>query len=756
MTKTLAPALCAVDYLRVSTEEQAKGYGIAYTGKRTAKYIEKKGWIHVDTYSDEISGSLEAHERPDLKRLMEDARRTPRPFDMVVVNEGRGIGRTGRAFWKWVWELEDLGVYVAVVKKDYDNTTPTGRSQMRKDADYAEEERELIRERTQGGVQEKAEEGGHPGGVAPYGWRIEDKGKRGKSRIVLDDEHAAPLLHQVWKRIVEEGVAPHAVEDEFNRKGIPGPTKGYWPRGSLRHILTGRAVQEAIRVHRDPSSNSGRRGTRLNNEGKPLYGETVVIQLPPLFTEEELKRLNVALARTVRGSVPEATIHPLSRRIVGACGKHYTGTSRIGRDDGRAYRCTGKNQQYAGAQRCDCAQINAGVLERRVWNEVCALLEDPDRLVAMAEDWIDFGQVGQVDYARRIADLEKQVAANDSAISAAVVAAAKQPDAKVAIEQAVLTLAKERQHTVQLLEDTKLWRQEAEDAAQRGRDLQKLVELARHRLRDMGPEQQAKILDLLEIQVTVLGEIPRKVRSDDGVSAWFRERARRVPLLTDEAWAKVEPVFVDRKGRRLRDPRGTLDAMLYKARTGCPWSGLSAPAGNLASVWQRWLTSGFWERLMDALVDVPGEAPPEGGVMLPPLEVRGRVDPRMMIGEDLSPERGGLFKASDYKISPFELESALLEHEAVAEAAVVPAPDPLRLAVPKAYVVLAAGWSPGPETAKLIFEHSRSVLAPYKRIRRLEFADLPKTVSGKIRRIELRERTAQGDGGAEYWEENHR
>lgn len=115
-----------------------------------------------------------------------------------------------------------------------------------------------------------------------------------------------------------------------------------------------------------------------------------------------------------------------------------------------------------------------------------------------------------------------------------------------------------------------------------------------------------------------------------------------------------------------------------------------------------------------------------------------------------------VFKASDYKISPFELESALLEHEAVAEAAVVPAPDPLRLAVPKAYIVLAAGWAPGPETAKLLFAHSREVLAPYKRIRRLEFAELPKTVSGKIRRVELRDRTAHGDGGAEYREEDHR
>ncbi|MGV9729293.1 AMP-binding protein [Streptomyces albogriseolus] len=114
-----------------------------------------------------------------------------------------------------------------------------------------------------------------------------------------------------------------------------------------------------------------------------------------------------------------------------------------------------------------------------------------------------------------------------------------------------------------------------------------------------------------------------------------------------------------------------------------------------------------------------------------------------------------VFKASDYKISPFELESALLEHEAVAEAAVVPAPDALRLAVPKAYVVLADGWEPGPDTAKVIFEHSREVLAPYKRIRRLEFGELPKTVSGKIRRIELREATAAGST-AEYREEDFR
>ena len=122
-----------------------------------------------------------------------------------------------------------------------------------------------------------------------------------------------------------------------------------------------------------------------------------------------------------------------------------------------------------------------------------------------------------------------------------------------------------------------------------------------------------------------------------------------------------------------------------------------------------------------------------------------------------------VFKASDYRISPFELESVLIEHAAVAEAAVVPSPDPLRLAVPKAYVTLAAGAEPSSETALAIFTYTRERLAPYKRVRRLEFADLPKTISGKIRRVELRtQETARHGGDAapgprgvtEFWEED--
>jgi acetyl-CoA synthetase len=108
-----------------------------------------------------------------------------------------------------------------------------------------------------------------------------------------------------------------------------------------------------------------------------------------------------------------------------------------------------------------------------------------------------------------------------------------------------------------------------------------------------------------------------------------------------------------------------------------------------------------------------------------------------------------VFKSSDYRISPFELESMLIEHEGVAEAAVVPAPDPLRLAVPKAYIVLAAGWEPTAATAETILRFCRERMPAYSRIRRIEFAELPKTISGKIRRVELREREQQIQGVGE-------
>jgi acetyl-CoA synthetase len=164
-----------------------------------------------------------------------------------------------------------------------------------------------------------------------------------------------------------------------------------------------------------------------------------------------------------------------------------------------------------------------------------------------------------------------------------------------------------------------------------------------------------------------------------------------------------------------------------------------------------------------AVLDIDGEKAEEGELCLrldqPPLglmpgyqsedgHVRPLAGPVCHTGDVVPRDADGyltfvgraddVFKASDDRISPFELESALVEHPDVVECAVVPCPDPLRAAVPKAFIALRAGVPSTRETAIAISQHVRRTLAPYKRVRRIEFGKLPKTISGKIRRVELR------------------
>jgi acetyl-CoA synthetase len=236
---------------------------------------------------------------------------------------------------------------------------------------------------------------------------------------------------------------------------------------------------------------------------------------------------------------------------------------------------------------------------------------------------------------------------------------------------------------------------------------------------------------------------------------------RNPPAKVVGAGEPLNPEVIDQVGRAwgvtIRDGFGQTETSVQVANT----PGQPVKPGSMGRP-----LPGFTVVLVDPVTGEPGD---EGEICL-------SLDPRpvgLMTGYADSPERTAesmrdgyyhtgdvgsrdsdgyityvgraddVFKASDYRISPFELESVLIEHSAVAEAAVVPSPDPIRLAVPKAYVVLAAGVSPTADTARDILRYAREHLAPYKRIRRLEFMDLPKTISGKIRRVELRGREAE-------------
>ncbi|WP_338695157.1 recombinase family protein [Streptomyces sp. Q6] len=540
--------LRAVAYLRVSTEEQLKGYGIDYSGKRVVRRIAERGWAFVGVYADEgLSGSLEAEDRPDLKRLMEDARQVPRPFDMVGVNEGRVIGRVGRAFWRWVWELEDLGIYVHVVKKNYDNSTSAGRSQMRKDADYAEEERENIRDRTQGGLQEKAEEGGWTGGRPPYGYMIENKGQRGLSRLARDP-HEHGILCRMLELVAEQGKDCEQVALVLNAESAWTREGKRWTNKNVLNKLKSEAVQKAQVTFRKPKK------AKLDRDGNPVYGKSVVIPLEPTFNEQQLKKLNEALARgSVKRDAAGAPSYPYSKRIFGACGKHYSGF-HVKAKDLRGYRCSGKQPKYAGAGICSCAQVNADLIEKAVWDDLVGMLGDAEKLKKLAEEWVGVAMNSKVNHVDRINELSRQIDELSDTIDTTLVVAARQAtkrglkgaEAAEAAERTVKPLNEELAVLEKQRAEVLAWQAETEAATERARDLQALAAAASNRLEKLSEPKKARLIELLDVRV-YLKSTPEKTH-----------RGRPASLPEYEIGGKLEPrLLTERKmnwGGRLGDP----------------------------------------------------------------------------------------------------------------------------------------------------------------------------------------------------------
>lgn len=638
--------LRAVDYLRVSTEEQTKGYGIAASAKRTTRHMAGKGWEHVGTFKDEgVPGSLPWQEREDMARLMEQAQMAPRPFDLVTVSETRAIGRTDRVFWRWVWELEDLGVFVAVADKDIDNTTEDGRAAMREEANYAFKEYARIKTRTQSGIQEKAEAGGCTGNRVRFGYRIENKGIKGASRLVpdvcdcagdCDAYHEAVVARRAYQLLVVRCMNRDTAALRLNAEGLVTRSGKPWTGANLAaRMLT--LTGEPFVIFRNPAR------VALDADGHPAIGETVRIELEPVFSDEERFRLKAALTRRTyskRSSEP----YPLSGRLASPCGGHYSGQNRDYVSGAqRQYRCTGRVREYAGAELCDCPNLDASLVEGWVWEAVCHLLADPARLRGMAAEWVNKARSSEEDHAARIKTLDDKVTVQQAAMSAVMGAAAKQAvmdgrDPETAIAEALRPLQAELDQLQAQRSEAAAWQAEQEQAEQRARDLDVLAETARTRLHSLDAARQGEVVALMDIRVKVTG-----FKGGDGTArcplgAWFRDRSREVPDLTDEAWRLAEPVLAASVRRRRANAlphRTVLEAMLHKARTGLPWGSLPAEYGKASGLrtrYHRWVDLGVWDQVMDKLAGLPGQAPPGSALAVPTLEVAGRVDSRLLVG----------------------------------------------------------------------------------------------------------------------------
>jgi len=628
--------LRAVDYNRVSTEEQRKGYGIAAGLRKSASFITRKGWDHVGTYKDEgLSGSLEMGSRADFDRLMLDAKTIDtfgrRAFDVVVVPKGDRIGRTGRAFWRWVWALEDIGIFVALVDKDCDNTTQAGRSEFRKSADYAETEWETIRSRTQDGLQEKAYAGGWIGGPPPFGYEIENQGKRGESHLIVCDREA--LMVRIVVKALQEGDSLNDaaiilnMEEQFTRSGRP------WGRENLRHQIFSDAILNGYVIFRNTAVNA-----KAGPDGEPLYGPSVKIPVPQFLTDDEVAYLREWQMRSRKPKRRADATYPLSLRLIGMCGKHYSGQGRSESGYIRGYRCSGKNQSYPGAPTCNDHNIDASTLEKAVWDLLCTKLGDRDKLEEISAEWLSLAGEGFEMHESRISDLESAIKRQNSVISTTVVSLARLGQSEEEIAVAVRPLNEELEQIQKMKADAEAWFKEREDGAQRGRDLAALAQMAQERLGDESLETQARFLDLLDVRVHILSPVPILAGGHPcTVAGWYEERKRGVPMeLTDDQWARVAPLVGSTDALRRR-----VNAVLHKARSRCRWADLPSEYGSpntARRAWTQWST-GLWAQVDQVLDDaersdfVPTMRP------LPDFELRVDVDPRILVVAEPSRRR---------------------------------------------------------------------------------------------------------------------
>ncbi|WP_413116857.1 recombinase family protein [Streptomyces sp. CY1] len=628
--------LRAVDYLRVSTEEQTKGYGIAYTGKKTTGHIRHKGWDHVGTFKDEgESGTLPWQERTDAKRLMSLAQQTPRPFDLVTVYETRAIGREARVFWEWVWQLEDLGVFVAVVEEDIDNTTEEGKNRMADKANEAFKEIAKIRKRTQNGLQEKAEEGGWVGGQPAYGLRIKNRGKKGQSTLEVDPFEAI-VLEKAAELILDEGKNADEAAAALNALGYRTRSGALWTGGNLKAKFSNTAMHGVVIFRNtDPKVNKvrGKRATRLGHDGLPAHGRTVEIPCPLPLPIDRVRAVRKALAGRSRPKSVTGHVYALSKRLVGACGTHYVG-QYLAEEGKRAYRCSGNKSSKKN--KCTDSIILADEVEDAVWASLADYLSDEKTLRDLAERWIGDTPNHREQYEARVSALDAEIEqlANESGQKLLSFVQTNEEIPQAVVNAALAGLnkqleekQKERDLAQQLLKD-------AEKAASRAVGIKSLVELAKKNLSLINGERRADIIDFMGIKATVAGEIPvRHGGRPCSIEAWFAEQTHGVLDLTDELWEEVArriPPYQERKNSI--DPRATVEATLYKLRQGTGWSSLPEhfPSGlSVRARVKKWIASGAWAQMMDPLFSP--EAQRFERALLPPLKVTGELDPNLVI-----------------------------------------------------------------------------------------------------------------------------
>jgi site-specific DNA recombinase len=364
-------------YLRVSSEEQRNRETIEIQREFLEQYCGLYELEVVGIYEDDgISGTIPLHERPDGRRLIEDAKAGE--FKTVLVSKLDRLGRTLLVIVDAHDRLQEAGVALRSGREPIDTSNPSGRLIFQMLASFAEYERETIRERTQAG-QRRAFKNGRQMGAIPYGYDI----SQDNSFVVVEEE--ACIVRQIIANIAA-GATLYSEAKRLNDEGEPSPGHRY--RGKPRKHGAGwghTTVRELVRQR----AYVGTHEVRING-GTERIERPVPAIVDPALREKALSRMEEN--KRFAGGRPHRN-YLLSGLVECAqCGWAYRGTCASGSRTGKRYYyygCGRRTTTYDKRVERSCPSVNAEWLEDLVWQDVRSFLENPGEVLERVREQLE-------------------------------------------------------------------------------------------------------------------------------------------------------------------------------------------------------------------------------------------------------------------------------------------------------------------------------------------------------------------------------
>ncbi|MCT9083019.1 recombinase family protein [Streptomyces fulvoviolaceus] len=467
---------------------------------------------------------------------------------------------------------------------------------------FSETEWNRIRRRTLDGRNKKIEYGGWPGGPAPYGYRIEGKGRKGSFLVVCEGE--ARVILKAVALLVDDKKSYEDVAEELNRLEMYTRSGKPWTATNLYQRMHSETF-DGYTTYRKANRGRRKKATRLHEDGTPVHGEPVRIAVSQILTSDRAEELKAVLKkRSINKPRKPAAIYPLSGHIASDCGQVYIGGGRTGQ---RAYRCQGNNSGKSG---CGCTNLDATEIENAVWSKVTELLADEGRLRALADREIVSLPGDRDKYLERQERLAARIEKQEKLIEDSVPEYIKAGMEPAVAAAAVRKLLEELESWKKQLGEVQHWLSEYEQTRARANAIVSLARSSQERLANLDAADKARIFDMFRIAVLPeKGRFVKRPGAPCTVTAWHHETGTLVPPEVSETqWKTAREVIAQYHGPRHfsmteLDLRQALNGMLHRLRHGAAWTEIEF-WGHSEAIRQRqgvWFRSGAWQALMEYL-----------------------------------------------------------------------------------------------------------------------------------------------------------